>query len=146
MQVANKKIKEVAPGYYKIISIGGEDFSIQVNKGIGHFLHIDNMLVYSPNNDLLEQIKNGDVALGGSDVSNAIKHFDNQSMAGWVDFKSLGKGMDDLPTDLFKDVRFNMNMDGADFIMETNDPNKNSLKILLELIEQSYLKNNREAM
>lgn len=144
--LSNKKIKEVAPNYYKIIAVGGGDFSIQINKGIGHFLHMDDMLVYSPNKDILEQINNGEIKMGGNGITDATQHFKNQSIAGWVNFQKFGNDINELPPDLFKDIRFNMNMDGADFIMETNEPNKNSLKILFEMIEESYLKNNREAM
>lgn len=144
--VADKKLKEVEPGIYNVLALGGEDFSIRINKGMGKFLHHEKMLIYSPKEELLLQIKNGELSLGGDKVTNALQHFDNQTMAGWFDFQSIEKEMGDLPTQFFKDIRFNVNADGADFILETNDPNKNSLKAMFELMEQGYLKKNREAM
>ena len=104
--VADKKLKEVEPGIYNVLAIGGGDFSIRINKGMGKFLFFENMLVYSPNEDLLRQIKNGELNLGGSQVNHALKHFDNQIMAGWFDFQTLEKKVGDLPTEFFKDVRF----------------------------------------
>ena len=142
--VSEKKLKEVEPGIYEVLALGGKDFSIRINKGIGKFLHYENMLVYSPNEDLLRQIKNGAVATGSDKIEKAMKHFDNQTMAGWFDFQSVEKEIGDLPLQHFKDMRFNVNADGADFIMETNKPGQNSLKTLFEMMEQSYLKNNRE--
>ncbi|MEO1262890.1 MAG: DUF4836 family protein [Bacteroidota bacterium] len=144
--VADKKLKEVEPGLYNVVQLGGEDFSIRINKGMGKFLHFEDMLVYSPNEDLLMQIKNGDISLGGKKINNALDHFDNQTMAGWFDFQSLESKVGDLPTNFFKDVRFNMNSKGADFILETSKPEQNSLKTIFEMMEQQYLKENRQSM
>ena len=144
--VANNKLKEVGPGLYKVVQLGGEGFSIRINKGMGKFLHFEDMLVYSPNEDLLMQIKNRDISLGGNKVKNALEHFDNQTMAGWFNFQTLENKVGDLPSNFFKDVRFNMNPKGADFILETSKPEQNSLKTIFEMMEQEYLKNNRQSM
>ena len=144
--VAEKKLKQVEPGIYEVLQIGGEDFSIRINKGMGKFLHFENMLVYSPKEDLLQKINKGELQLGGQKIEQALQHFDKQTMAAWFDFQSVEKQIGDLPTAYFKDMRFNINSDGADFIIETIDPDKNSLKIIFELMEQAYLKENREVM
>lgn len=144
--VEDKKLKEVEPGLYSVLALGSKDFSIRINKGMGKFLHFEDMLVYSPNEDLLRQIKDGKLELGGSEVSKAIQHFDDQTMAGWFDFQTMDKEMGDLPANFFKDVRFNLNPTGADFILETTDEDKNSLKAIFEMIEESYLQRNSEAM
>ena len=144
--VAEKTLKEVEPGLYEVLQIGGEGFSIRRNKGMGKFLHFEDMLVYSPKEELLQKINKGEIQLGGEKVKETLKHFDNQTMAGWLDFQSIQKQMDGLPSEFFKDMRFNVNADGADFILETTNPNKNSLNAIFEMMEQTYLKKNREAM
>ncbi len=144
--VTEKKLKEVEPGIYEVLALGGKDFSIRINKGMGKFLYHQDMLIYSPKEDLLRQIKNGEIDLGGKKVDNALKHFNNQTMAGWFDFQSIEKEVGDLPTEYFRDMRFNVNADGADFILEMANSNQNSLKTIFEMMEQVYLKKNREAM
>ena len=141
-----KKIKAIEPGYYKILSVGGEGITIRINKGMGTFLHMDNKLVYSPNDELLKKIKNKEIELGGKAVSKTLNNFDEQTMAGWFDFSAFAKNEYDLPNAIFKDVRFNVNANGADFIMETNDPNQNSLKAFFEMMDQMYMDKNMESM
>ncbi len=143
--VAEKKLKEIEKGYYKLVSIGGEDFKITVNKGLAKILHKNDMLIYSPNEKLLEKIKNDEL---GNDAmaAEALKKFNDQTIAGWFDFDAVQKKTTGLQSDFIKDVQFNINSRGADFILETTDQNENSLKAIFEMINENYLKENTEAM
>ncbi len=143
--VADKKLIEIEKGYYKLVSIGGEDFQITVNKGLAKILHKNDMLIYSSNEELLQKIKNDE--LGKNPIAaEVLKKFNDQTIAGWFDFDGVQKKALGLQNDFIKDMQFNINNKGAGFILETSNPNENSLKSIFKMINEDYLKKNTEAM
>lgn len=132
--IADKKLKEIEPGYYNILGFGGEEFSIRVNKGIGKLLFKDGVFVYSPNEAALEQIRFGKT---GTELPQS---FDNQTIAGWFDMQSAQGYLGTKNANWFKEMRFNVNGSGADFIMQTNDPNTNALKSMFQMMDEAYEK------
>ncbi len=143
--LANKKLKEIEKDYYKLISIGGDDFSITVNKGLAKLLYKDGLLLYSPNEDLLMQVKNGELGVN-KEAQQIMKSFKGNSINGWVNFNKLSGSFSGASNEFIKDVKFNANGNGADFIIETMDKNSNSLKAIFEQINNDYITKNTEAM
>ncbi|MBI5915629.1 MAG: DUF4836 family protein [Bacteroidetes bacterium] len=133
--VKDKKLKEIEPGYYAITSVGNEDFSITVNRGMGKILIKNGLLVFSTDNDLMAKVKSGDT---GTSAGSAFQNFDNQALAGWVDFGAVQNFMGGLEGTHFKDMNFKVNGKDADFILETADPNTNSLKSFFEMMNAAY--------
>lgn len=136
--IDEKKIKEIEPGYYKVVALGGKDFSIRVNKGLGKILYQDGIFVYSPNEEVLEQIKDGNI---GNELPQS---FDNQTVAGWMNMRNAQDYMGAKDVEWLQNMHFNVNGKSADFIMETNDPNTNALKNLFQKIEKAYQREWRE--
>lgn len=133
--VKDGKLKMVEPNVYKLISIGNEDFYIQRNKGMGKLLLKNGILTFVTDEALFEKLKAGET---GGEYSTALKQFDNQTFAGWFDFQSAWNAIGGDQTQSFKQMHFKMNGKGADFILETTDPNSNSLKALFEMMEEGY--------
>jgi len=137
MAVEQKKLREIEKDLYTPISIGNEMFSIQVNKGFGKILLKNGMLTFCSDDELMNKIKAGET---GGEYASAIKAFDNQTFAGWFDFDALSDYLGNKGVDgAYKEMNFKVNGKGADFIIETKDPNKNSLKALFEMINEAYL-------
>ncbi|HFA51215.1 MAG TPA: DUF4836 family protein [Bacteroidetes bacterium] len=141
--VADKKLKELGDGMYKVVAIGGEGFSIRVNKGLGKILHKDGKLIYSPNEDLLVKIQKGEL---GDGSGSALNEFGNKTISGWLNYSILDKDFRNVSSEFFKNMHFNMDTKGADFIMETTEPDKNSLKSFFEMMDESYKRKNLQAM
>ncbi|MEK7254184.1 MAG: DUF4836 family protein [Bacteroidota bacterium] len=135
--VADGKLKEVEKDLYSIVSFGNEDFSITINKGMGKILLKDNYLVFSKNDALLAKIKSG---LPGSERAGkeVFQNFDDQTVAGWLTFDVVQKMFGESQSALFKDLKFKVNGNGADFIMQTADPNENSLNSLFKMMNEAY--------
>lgn len=136
--VKEKKLKEVEKDVYSVISVGNEDFNVTVNRGIGKMIIKNGVLTFSSNDELMDKVKAGET---GGEFSTVFKSFDNQTMAGWFDFNALqdfnmfgNKGAGAM----FKEMNFKLNGSGADFILETTDPNSNSLKAMFEWINEGY--------
>ncbi len=139
--VQQKKLKEIEKDFYKVTSVGNADFSITVNKGMGKLLMKDGLLIYSTDDGLLEKIKSGN--LSGADLADkkSLSHFDDQTLAGWFTFSALQRTLQAPGAEYFKDIKFNVNGKGADFILETTETNTNSLQTFFKMINQAYLKN-----
>jgi hypothetical protein len=133
--VKDGKLKMVEPNVYKLISIGNEDFYIQRNKGMGKLLLKNGILTFVTDEALFEKLKAGET---GGEYSTALKQFDHQTFAGWFDFQSAWNALGGDQTQSFKQMNFKMNGKGADFILETADPNSNSLKALFEMMDEGY--------
>ena len=129
------KLKKIEAGYYKIVSIGTEDFSITRSRGMGRILLQDDKLVFSTNDELLKKIKSGKFEKAGKET---LQIADNQTFAAWMDFESLTDMPGGLRGNYFKDMKFNINGKGADFIMETNEPASNSLNTIFQMLNESY--------
>ncbi|MCC6727057.1 MAG: DUF4836 family protein, partial [Saprospiraceae bacterium] len=138
--VQKGKLKEKEPGVYSLISIGNEDFSIKVNKGMGKLLLKDGMLTFVSNDAIFDKIKMGET---GGEYGAALQNFDNQTIAGWFDFQSIWNAAGGDKTNSFKQMNFKVNGKGADFILETAEPNTNSLKAFFEMINEAYKQNGK---
>ncbi|MBK8566886.1 MAG: DUF4836 family protein [Saprospiraceae bacterium] len=135
MAVKDGKLKEVEPNVYKIVSIGNEDFYIKRNKGMGKLLLKNGILTFLTDEALFDKLKGGET---GGEYSTALKQFDNQTFAGWFDFQSAWNALGGDQAKSFKQMNFKVNGKGADFILETADPNTNSLKALCEMMDEGY--------
>jgi len=135
--VNDKKLKEVEKDVFTAISLGNEDFNITVNKGMGKILLKDGMLTFCTDDDLMNKIRGGET---GGDTAAAFRQFDDQTLAGWFDFDALQNVLGGVESNRFKEMNFKVNSNGADFILETNDPNSNSLKAFFEMMNESYKK------
>lgn len=140
MAVKEKKLKEVEKDVYTAISLGNEDFNITVNSGMGKILLKNGMLTFSSDDDLMNKIK---AAETGGESAKALKNFDNQTMAGWFDFDALQDYLGGTESNSFQQMNFKVNGKGADFVIETKDPNSNSLKAFFEMINEAYKKNGK---
>jgi hypothetical protein len=129
------KLKKIEAGYYKIVSVGNEDFSITRSRGMGTILLQEDKLLFSTNNDLLDQIKSGKFEKAGKET---LQFADNQTVAVWMDFNSMTGLLGGTQGNYFKNVKFNINGKGADFIMETQEPGKNSLTTIFQMMNEAY--------
>lgn len=139
--VQEKKLKELEPGVYSVVSIGNEDFNIQVNKGMGKMLLRNGILTFVSDDALFNQLKAGET--GGSSTA-ALKQFEQQTMAGWFDFQSMWSAFGGDQSKYFKEMNFKLNGKGADFILETADPKVNSLKAMFEMINEGYKQSGKQ--
>ncbi len=135
--VKEKKLKEIEKDVYSVISVGNKDFNITVNKGMGKILLKNGMLTFSSDNDLMNKIKAGET---GGEYTNKFKSFDNQTIAGWFDFDAVQDVLGGVESNNFKEMNFKVNGKGADFILETNDPNTNSLNAFFQMMNEAYKK------
>lgn len=137
--VKDNKLKEVEPNLYAVTSVGNEDVAITWKKSIGKVLLLDQFVVFSTEDQLLNAIKSGKTGAGNS--ASVLGSFDDQTLAGWLDMKSLyniSGGM--MPKNMLREMRYKVNGKGADFVLETTDPNTNSLKTLFLMVNEAYLK------
>jgi hypothetical protein len=133
--VSEKKLKEVEKDVFTAISLGNEDFNITVNKGMGKILLKNGMLTFCSDEALFNKIKAGET---GGPGTEALKGFDNQTLAGWFDITSLQGAVGGMNANFFKEMNFKVNEKGADFMLETKDPNSNSLKAFFEMVNEAY--------
>lgn len=133
--VQEKKLKEIEPGYYAVTSVGNEDFSITVNRGMGKILIKNGLLIFSTDNDLMAKVKSGETE---NPAGNAFQNFDHQTLAGWIDFGAVQHFLGGMEGGHFKEMNFKVNGKGADFILEATDPNANSLKTFFEMMNAAY--------
>lgn len=134
--VQMKKLKEVEKDLYSVISVGNEDFNITRSKGFGKILLKNGMLTFCSEEELMNKVKAGET---GGEYTSALKAFDNQTFAAWFDFNALqdylgNKGVESS----FREMNFKVNGKGADFLLETKDPNSNSLKAFFEMMNEAY--------
>jgi len=130
------KLKKIEAGYYKIVSIGTEDFSITRSRGMGRILLRDEQLVFSTNVDLIEKIKSGKFEKADK-LAGQIKG--QQTFSAWMDFETMTSMLGGMKGKWFKDMQFKVNSKGADFIMETNDPGTNSLNSIFQMMNEAYM-------
>ncbi|MBK9015772.1 MAG: hypothetical protein IPM82_17865 [Saprospiraceae bacterium] len=130
-------MKEIEKDVYSVISLGNEDFNITVNKGMGKILLKNGMLTFSSDDYLMNKIKAGET---GGEYTNKFKSFDNQTIAGWFDFDAVQDVLGGVESNNFKEMNFKVNGKGADFILETNDPNTNSLNAFFQMMNEAYKK------
>ncbi len=133
--VNEKKLKEIEKDVYTVISLGNKDFNITVNKGMGKVLLKNGMLTFCSDDALFEKVKAGETGGAGT---VALKTFDNQTLAAWFDFAALQDAMGGMDVKAFKEMNFKVNSKGADFILETSDPNTNSLRAMFEMMNAAY--------
>ncbi len=133
--VTEGKLKELEPGVYTIKTLGNEDFNITVNKGMGKILLKNGMLTFVSDDAIFNKIKSGET---GGVYATALQKFDNQTLAGWFDFQSIWNVLGGDQSKAFKNMDFKVNSKGADFILETTDPNTNSLKAFIEMMNEGY--------
>jgi Domain of unknown function (DUF4836) len=138
--VKEGKLKELEPGVYTIKTLGNADFNITVNKGMGKILLKNGMLTFVSDDAIFNKIKAGET---GGEYAAALQKFDNQTLAGWFDFQSIWNAVGGDQSKAFKNMDFKVNGKGADFILETNDPNTNSLKAFFEMMNEGYKQRGR---
>ncbi|MCB0520531.1 MAG: DUF4836 family protein [Saprospiraceae bacterium] len=139
--VQQKKLKEVGKNYYKVVSIGNQDFSITINKGMGKLLLKDNLLIFSADDALLEKIKEGKLSSAELVDKKILQSFQDQTLAGWFTFSALQKAMDRSVARHFDQMKFNVNAKGADFILKTSENGQNSLQTLIKVMNEAFLEN-----
>lgn len=136
LAVKGKKLKEIEKDFYTAISFGNQDFNITVNKGFGKVLLKNGMLTFCSNDELMNKIKAGET---GGEYTTALKAFDNQTFAGWFDFNALQDYLGNKGAEAsFQEMDFKVNSKGADFMLETKDPNTNSLNAFFEMMNEAY--------
>lgn len=128
--VAQKNLKEIEPGFYKVLGFGGSEFSIRVNKGIAHLLVADDVFVIAKDKDILEQIRRGETN------GDALANLKNKAIGGWANLEGMTNEAGQ--NDMFRAMQFSADGEGADFIMNMDDPTGNSLKSLLKKVEEQY--------
>lgn len=128
--VEQKNLKEIEPGFYKVLGFGGKEFSIRINKGIAHLLVVDDVFVIAKDKEVLEEIR------AGKTNQYALDGFKNEAIGGWVKLQNEGKPGD--PSEMFKSMQFSANSKGADFLMHTGDATTNSLKSFMQMLDSEY--------
>ena len=147
--VEENKIKEKEPPLYQILQTGGENFTLRINKGMGGLLLLDDLLVFSLNEELLIKIKNKEWNTGSRKIKEVLRHFDDQFLGIWVNNFELEYRPNALlpnTSQIFQDMRFNININGAELLMKTNNPDENSLRTIIKMIDEEYLNNHRKIM
>ena len=139
------KLKKMEEGYYKIVSVGNEDFSITMNRGMGKILLQEDLLLFSTRDELLEKVKSGKFEAASSTNTGLWKNFEGQTLAGWFDMSRLNNNLAGFENKWMKDMKFNVNGSGADFLLETTEPDNNSLHTVFKIMNEAYLqRQNRE--
>jgi hypothetical protein len=133
------QLKKIEEGHYTVSSLVNNDLSVTTGGDIGQILiHADN-LYYCTHPELLKKIKNNQFQPFSSTNQPGSNIFKGQILAGWIDLSRLDDNQELLKNNWLKDLQFSVHGKGAEFLLETTEPNANSINTLLKLIDKVYL-------
>ncbi len=110
------------------------------------FLLVKGDLLYlSTSTNHINLIENGSfttAASGNKDINDVL----SSSVFGvFADFELMDKVVKDMDLSHFKNLKISGNRENTTVLLDTNSPNENSLKTLMKMMNQAYLKENTEA-
>lgn len=138
------KLKKTGEGQYKIVSLGNEDFSITRSRGMGYILLKNDILLFSTEIEMVEKVKAGTASTISQTNKEIQSLFNGQTLAGWMDMARMNENLKGLQTNWMKEMKFNINSKGADFNMETSEPDNNSLNTLFKMMNEAYLQRGKD--
>jgi uncharacterized protein DUF4836 len=140
--VGQGMLREMDGGGYKFLGVSSETFSIKVNKGLGFLALKDNVLCFSKDKNIVKTFQNG-VARKQSLANLDRARLNGHSACGLLGKESL---RDILPSgsQLFKSIEFSFGKNCADFILETGDAETNSLKTMMQKMDEAYRQKERD--
>lgn len=141
LALENNVLVKLEDDYYKILTVGiPGGFTFSQGGGFGKMLVKDGLLFVSNNEDILNQIKDGGYQKSDR-VNNEVKNLlKGNTVSSFFDFNFLQGFAKELENVQVKDMKFNVNGEGADFKLNLEEANKNSLKAIFEMINAGYQK------
>jgi len=143
--VEKNLISELGNGFYKIKTLGyGDGFSITRGSGFGKMLVTKDMLFASANGELLKKIKDGGFKKSDRAKKEILNVLKKSTLASYFDFEVIKNAIRGLEEINFTQLEFTVKGSQADAKMKLKDMSKNSLKAIFEMLNETYLKENKK--
>ena len=142
LAISSDALLELEEDVYQIMTVGiPGGISFSQGGGFGRLLVHDGLLFVSNDEDLLTQIKSGDIKKSDRVSKKLGNLLENNTFASFFDVNVLQNVAKELEGVQMDDMQFNVNGKGADFKMNLEEKDKNSLKAIFEMINEQYKKN-----
>jgi hypothetical protein len=147
LAIESNALLELEKDVYKIMTVGipgGMSFS--QGGGFGQLLIKDDLLFVSNDDNLLNNIKTGDIKKSNRVSKKLDNLIEDNTVASFFDINILQEIASEMKGIQVDDMQFNVNGKGADFKLNLDEKNKNSLKAIFEMINEEYKKDQEKGM
>lgn len=147
LAIESNALLELEDNVYKIMTVGiPGGFSFSQGEGFGKLLVKDDLLFVSNDADLLNKIKSGDIQQSKEINKRLDNLLENNTVASFFDINVLENISSELAGVKMDDMQFNINGKGADFKLNLDEKNENSLKSIFKMINEQYKKDQDKNM
>ncbi|MFT4760659.1 MAG: hypothetical protein ACI9XO_002197 [Paraglaciecola sp.] len=139
LAVENNILQELEDDVYKVMTVGMPGMSFSRGKGLGNMLVKNGMMFISSDEALLSKLKEGKLSKSERAMGDMVNLLNENTMGAYFDFEAVRGFSKDLENIHFDHLEVKMKNSGADFKMELEDKNMNSLKAIFQMVNESYL-------